>query len=77
MTKQRGDHGSREDRVRTPVSGLRQRLRISLKMAGVTAKFRTDHLRDGLLVVMSDKHIELLFSSFDGRHLRFIKKHAS
>ena len=63
------DFSSREDRVRTPVKGLRQRLRVALKAAGVTQKFRTDHLRKDVLVVMSKKRIKLPFDVFEGMPL--------
>lgn len=46
------DFGSFEDRVRQPVRGLRQRLRVALRAAGFMAKFRTDHARNGTLLVM-------------------------
>lgn len=64
------DFGSREDRVRTPVSGLRQRLRVALKAAGVTAKFRTDHTRKNVLLVMSKVAITLPFTAFEGYEVR-------
>jgi hypothetical protein len=67
------DYTSRESRVRTPVKGLRQRLRIALRAAGVTAKFRTDHVRrhephltNGSLIVMSKEAIALPFHTFEG-----------
>lgn len=65
------DLGSREDRVRTPVSGLRQKLRVALKSSGVTAKFRTDHTRRGELMVLSKKAIKLPFDAFEGLPVRF------
>lgn len=69
----RGDHGERSDRVRSPVKGLRQRLRIALKAAGVTSKFRTDHLRDGSLIVKSVDAIVLPFKTFEGLSVHFSK----
>lgn len=69
------DFASRERRVRTPVKGLRQRLRIALRAAGVQQKFRTDHGRSfegrfygkagGFLIVMSKEYIKLPFETFD------------
>lgn len=67
------DYGSREQRVRTPVKGLRQRLRVALRAAGVRGRFRTDHMRRheshhicGSLLVLSKKHIVLPFHTFEG-----------
>ena len=69
------DFGAVEDRVRTPVRGLRQRLRIALRAAGFKSKFRTDHLRHSpeahiqgdALVVMVEKYEQLPFHEFEGR----------
>lgn len=69
----RGDHGDRSSRVRDPVKGLRQRLRIALKAAGVTAKFRTDHLRDDSLIVKSTEFLGQPLASFEGHHIRYMK----
>ena len=64
---------AREDRVRTPVSGIRQRLRIALRRLGFQGKFETAHLRrDGgrdqpcLVVVAKSGQTELPLSEFDG-----------
>lgn len=73
MLTRPGDHGERGDRVRTPVKGLRQRLRIALKSAGVTAKFRTDHLRDDSLIVKSTEFLGQPLASFEGHHIRYTK----
>lgn len=61
---------SREDRIRTPIKGLRAKLRIALKANGVTAKFRTDHLRNGTLLVISKEDIILPFDEFNGYKLK-------
>ncbi len=66
------DFGSRENRVRNPTSGIRQRLRVSLKQAGINTKFRTDHLRSGTLVVMSRIPITLPFLEFEGCKVEFV-----
>lgn len=70
------DFAPREQRVRTPVKGLRQRLRVALKAAGVTQKFRTDHGRNfegrfpgkggDFLIVLSKEYFKLPFGTFDG-----------
>lgn len=66
---------SRERRVRDPVKGLRQRLRVALRQAGVVGKFRTDHLRKNrhwdapggeLLVITKDPSVHVPFSTFEG-----------
>jgi hypothetical protein len=44
-----------------------------MKAAGVTAKFRTDHLRDDSLIVKSTEAINAPFASFEGHHLRFTR----
>lgn len=67
------DFGSREDRVRTPVRGLRQRLLVALRAKGVTARFRTDHLRRGGLVVMSSVELQLPFTTFEGLPVRWVR----
>lgn len=69
------DFGAREDRARDPVRGLRQRLRVALRAAGVTAKFRTDHLRTGDLVVMAHEPLTLPFSQFEGRTVKIVNIH--
>lgn len=66
------DFGAREDRVRDPIRGLRQRLRVALRDAGVTAKFRTDHLRTGDLIVMVREPFKLPFSQFEGRTVKIV-----
>lgn len=48
-----GDCGDRNDRARTPTSGIRQRLRQHLRTLGIRGKFRTDELRDGSLVIIA------------------------
>lgn len=69
----RGDFAAPERRIRKPVKGLRQRLRVALRAAGVTAKFRTDHGRKFMgygkdfLIVIAKVNIRLPFQSFDGR----------
>lgn len=59
-----------EDRVRTPVKGLRVKLRTALRAAGVVGKFRTDHLRSHgqgeTLVVLSNPMMVLPFDTFQG-----------
>jgi len=67
------DFSSREDRVRTPVKGLRQRLRVAVRAAGVMEKFRTDHTRKNLLLIMSKEAISLPFTTFEGHEVRVVR----
>lgn len=73
------DFDSQENRVRKPSKGLRQRLRIALRDAGVKGKFRTDHGRhfEGrlgqFLVVMSTIDIKLPFTRFEEKPVVFMK----
>ena len=73
MYTPRRNDSSIENRARTPVKGLRQKLRVALKGSGVTVKFRTELLRDGSLAVKSVEPITPPFTSFDGHHLRFLR----
>jgi len=73
------DFASREDRIRTPVKGLRQRLRVALRKAGVHGKFRTDHgrtfegrLGQFLIVMSRDPNFKLPFHTFDDMPVVFI-----
>ena len=80
----RGDFASRERRIREPVKGLRQRLRIALKAAGITQKFRTDHGRNfegrfpgkggDFLIVIAAEHFRLPFDTFEDRPVVFIHR---
>jgi hypothetical protein len=69
----RGDFAAPERRIRKPVKGLRQRLRVALRASGVTAKFRTDHGRrfmgygKDFLIVITKAYFKLPFESFDGK----------
>jgi len=54
---------SASSRIRTPIKGLRQKVRTAIRATGVTAKFQTDILRDGRIVVISPT----LFSSTNDR----------
>jgi hypothetical protein len=64
---------SHNDKIRVPVSGVRQRLRMALRRLGFPGKFGTVHLRrDGgldqpcLIVVAKSGQTELPLSEFDG-----------
>ena len=63
----------RETRARTPIRGLRTKLRIALKQSGINDKFRTDHLRNNTLVVISKNDIKLPFTEFEGYVVKVIK----
>lgn len=65
---------AREDRVRTPVKGLRTRLRTALRAAGYEGKFRTDHLRNGTLVVIMKEPVPLPFTTFDDHEVKLMRK---
>lgn len=57
-------------RARTPVDGLRQRLRIALRAAGVDGKFKTDLLRDGSLIVRTPEALAAQpFDRFEDRRV--------
>lgn len=65
-----------ESRARTPIKGLRQRLRVTLKAAGVTCKFGTDLHRNGDLLVSLGERIMLdtLPKEHEGRRVRYSVK---
>ncbi len=64
-----------ESRVRTPVKGLRTKLRTMLRAVGVTGKFRTDVHRDGRLFVIGDATCEAgLPNVFDGRVIQYVSR---
>lgn len=55
-------------RARTPIPGLRQRLRVALRAAGVTGKFSTDLVRNNSLIVRrEDIWNEQPIQEFEGR----------
>lgn len=70
----------REDRMRTPLKGVRVRLRTELRKLGVKHKFRTDILRVSanrpkpVIVVMSKEYWELPISEFEGMAVEFFIK---
>jgi len=71
----------REDRIRTPVSGIRQRLRIALRHLGFPGKFKTVHLRrDGglnqscLIVIAKSGQTELPMTEFEGMNI-YLRQH--
>lgn len=78
------DFASQEQRIRTPVKGLRQRLRVALRTAGVTAKFRTDHGRSFMgyggpfLIVMTKEYFKIPIDKFEGMPvvLRVVNTHS-
>jgi hypothetical protein len=55
-----------QQRIRTPIKGLRQKVRIALREAGVTGKLTTDVLRNGDIVVASE-HDSIELTSYEGR----------
>jgi hypothetical protein len=65
---------SHNDKIRVPVSGVRQRLRMALRRLGFQGKFGTVHLRRDpggknrpcLVVVAKSGQTELPLSEFDG-----------
>ena len=62
------DARSRVGRARNPTKGLRLRLRTELRRLGVKGKFRTDELRGGSLVVMTQGAFkEIPLDEFEGR----------
>lgn len=67
------------NKVRTPIKGKRQRLRIALKAAGVTDKYETAHMRSRALegdyiLVMSRTIEKLPFTEFEGHPVRLARK---
>jgi len=54
-----------DSRARTPVKGLRARLRTALRAAGIVEKFRTDLHRNGTLYIISKHTIQLPFDTFE------------
>jgi len=71
---QRGQY-SIERRARTPTKGLRCKLRMAIKRSGITAKFSTDELRNGTLLVKSKELIRIPFSHFEGRKVNLLLTH--
>lgn len=61
-------------KIRTPIKGLRQKLRNAVRTAGITEKFSTEVLRDGRIAVISEKNIVIPFQEFEGRKVVFVKK---
>lgn len=62
-------------RARTPVKGLRQRLRAALKAAGAVGKFSTDLIRNGSLIVRSeDIWNEHPINEFEGRIVIYARR---
>lgn len=61
-------------RARSPVPGLRQRLRVALRAAGVKGKFSTDLVRNGSLIVRcEDIWDEPPIQEFEGRVVLYTK----
>jgi hypothetical protein len=67
---------SREDYVRTPVRGIRQRLRIALRKEGFIGKFETAHLRRDaginkpcLIVIAKSGQTQLPLFDFEGMNV--------
>ena len=71
-----GDISGRENRVRTPVKGLRAKLRTALIKAGFTGKFRTDHHRNGTLYVICDSitNVSLPIDTFENHPVRIMRR---
>jgi hypothetical protein len=70
---------SREERARTPVKGIRLRLRTAVRKLGIREKFRTDVLRGNLtsdhrLAIITDTKFDLPFDSFEGMKIIFIPR---
>ena len=61
------------NKIHTPIKGLRVRLRMALKAAGITQKFKTTHNRAKVLVVSSSSIISLPFTEFEGYPVQFIQ----
>lgn len=61
-------------KIRTPIKGLRQKLRNAVRSAGIIEKFATEVLRDGRMAVISEKEFTIPFQEFEGRKVIFIKK---
>ena len=53
------------------MKGVRCRLRMALRKAGLKGKFRTDETRKGELLVMAKMPIQLPFTEFEGKKVRF------
>lgn len=68
------DFGSASDRARKPTKGIRVKLRTALKQAGVSVKFRTNELRNGVFVVISTEKIDPPFTTFADRKVIFITR---
>lgn len=61
---------SQEERIRTPIRGIRQRLRLAVKASGFDGKFSTDLLRDGRLKIVIKSDVRpVLFNEFEGRQV--------
>ena len=72
------DARSIEGRARNPTKGLRLRLRTELRRLGVTGKFRTDELRGGSLVVLTEGAFTLIpLTEFEGRKVRLQQREKS
>ena len=65
---------SQTEKSRTPIKGLRQKVRTSIRQAGVTVKFSTDIMRDGRIAVISKEKFTLPFEEFEGRKVVFCQK---
>lgn len=57
--------------VRTPIKGLRLKLRTALRAAGVTGKFGTDVMRNGSLRVKGNVS-DTTMTEFDGRRVIYV-----
>lgn len=69
-----------EDRMRTPIKGVRLRLRTEIRRLGIKDKFRTDILRPHagdkgpILAIISKHEFPIPITEFEGMPIRrFIK----
>lgn len=62
------------EQERTPTKGLRQKVRIALREAGVTEKFQINILRNKKIAVISAKVFSLPITKYESQELVFVQR---
>lgn len=63
-----------DNRIRTPIRGLRTRFRTYIRSLGITEKFRTDLHRNGSLYIITKRGFSLPITEFENHPIKLLVK---